>query len=120
MLEMDYLSWSRHYRNFPGQGDLPVLEFMQALSVTGYDGALSLEIFNDDMRAAPPRQTAADGHRSLLFLEERVRQGWLLSREKTLELFALDVELNAQGLEFWLDASSAPEGKIARNGQKSL
>ena len=33
---------------------------------------------------------------------------------------ALDVELNAQGLEFWLDATSAPEGKNARNGQKSL
>ena len=23
-LDMDYLSWSRHFRNFPGQGDLPL------------------------------------------------------------------------------------------------
>ena len=28
------------FRNFPGQGDLPVLDFMRALKTTGYDGAL--------------------------------------------------------------------------------
>lgn len=44
---------------------------------------------------------------SALVLAERERQKWRLPREKTLELFALDVELNAQGLEFWLDS----EGK---------
>ena len=27
-LAMDYLSWSRHYRCFPGQGDLPIGDFM--------------------------------------------------------------------------------------------
>ena len=35
LLQMDYLSWSRHFRNFPGQGDLPLLEFMEALTTTG-------------------------------------------------------------------------------------
>jgi len=39
-----------------------------------------------------------------IVLAERERQGWPLTREETLDLFALDVELNAQGLEFWLDA----------------
>src|SRR6185295_10812056 len=38
VLDMDYLSWSRHYRNFPGQGGLPLADFMQALLATGYDG----------------------------------------------------------------------------------
>ena len=28
---MDLLSWSRHFRCFPGQGDLPVADFMAAL-----------------------------------------------------------------------------------------
>src|SRR3954452_8776195 len=46
-LQMDYLSGSRHFRNFPGQGELPVNDFMKALLPTGYDGALSLEVFND-------------------------------------------------------------------------
>jgi 4-hydroxyphenylpyruvate dioxygenase len=32
---MDYLSWSRHFRNFPGQGDLPLDAFMEALAATG-------------------------------------------------------------------------------------
>jgi hydroxyacylglutathione hydrolase len=39
-----------------------------------------------------------------LVLAERERQKWRLPREKVLEVFALDIELNAQGLEFWLDS----------------
>ena len=41
---------------------------------------------------------------SSLVLAERARQGWRLPSEKVLEVFALDIELNAQGLESWLDA----------------
>src|SRR4030095_7279826 len=72
LLQMDYLSWSRHFRNFPGQGDLPLLEFMEALAATGYDGTLSLEIFNDQFRAGSARSVAVDGHRSLLFLLDQL------------------------------------------------
>jgi hydroxyacylglutathione hydrolase len=42
---------------------------------------------------------------SALVLAERERQGWRLPSEKVLEVFALDIELNAQGLESWLDAN---------------
>jgi len=35
-------------------------------------------------------------------LAERERQGWRLPSEKVLEVFALDIELNAQGIESWL------------------
>src|SRR4029079_11217087 len=73
VLDMDYLSWSRHYRNFPGQGELPLQDFMQALLATGYDGLLSLEIFNDQFRAGSARSLAIDGHRSLLYLLDQVR-----------------------------------------------
>ncbi|KAI3595764.1 4-hydroxyphenylpyruvate dioxygenase [Cupriavidus necator H850] len=68
-LSMDVLSWSRHYRNFPGQGDLPVTDFARAVLQAGYNGPLSLEVFNDDFRAAPARLTAQDGLRSLIWLE---------------------------------------------------
>jgi 4-hydroxyphenylpyruvate dioxygenase len=68
-LSMDVLSWSRHYRNFPGQGDLPVTDFARAVLQAGYTGPLSLEVFNDDFRAAPARLTAQDGLRSLIWLE---------------------------------------------------
>ena len=67
--DMDVLSWSRHYRNFPGQGDLPVTGFVQAVLASGYAGPLSLEVFNDHFRAAPSSQIARDGLRSLVLAE---------------------------------------------------
>ncbi len=73
-LDMDYLSWSRHYRCFPGQGDLPVDAFMDALGATGFDGLLSLEIFNDRFRAGAARSVAIDGQRSLIVMLDDLRQ----------------------------------------------
>ena len=46
-LTMDPLSWSRHHRCFPGQGELELQAFMERLRATGFDGPFSLEIFND-------------------------------------------------------------------------
>lgn len=56
-----------------------------------------------------------EGVRSLV-LAERARQGWRLPRQEVLEIFALDIELNAQGLESWLDA----EGKKGATTKKLL
>jgi 4-hydroxyphenylpyruvate dioxygenase len=67
-LQMDPLSWSRHWRCMPGQGDLDLASFMDALAVTGYDGPVSLEIFNDRFRAGSARAVAVDGRRSLFTL----------------------------------------------------
>ena len=72
-LDMDVLSWSRHFRCFPGQGDMPLVDFMQALQATGYDGEFSLEIFNDQFRAGSPRAVAVDGQRSLVYLMDQLR-----------------------------------------------
>ncbi|MWV28186.1 bifunctional sugar phosphate isomerase/epimerase/4-hydroxyphenylpyruvate dioxygenase family protein [Aurantiacibacter rhizosphaerae] len=69
-LSMDALSWSRHFRVLPGQGDWPVAEYVAAIQRTGYDGWFSLEIFNDQFRAGAASQLAVDGHRSLRFLED--------------------------------------------------
>ena len=70
-LDLDVLSWSRHFRCFPGQGNLPVADFMQAVDATGYNGPLSLEIFNDQFRAQSTREVAIDGMRSLLLLDSK-------------------------------------------------
>jgi 4-hydroxyphenylpyruvate dioxygenase len=72
-LAMDVLQWSRHYRNFPGQGQLDLPRFMEHVLVAGYTGSLSLEIFNDVFREAPNRATAIDAMRSLQWLEEQTR-----------------------------------------------
>ncbi|QRM57728.1 sugar phosphate isomerase/epimerase and 4-hydroxyphenylpyruvate domain-containing protein [Sinorhizobium sp. BG8] len=74
LIDMDLLYWSRHYRNMPGEGDLPVLDFMRAVAATGYDGYLSLEIFNDQFRGGSPTAIAVDGRRSLIYLGDQVRR----------------------------------------------
>ncbi|MDB5843262.1 MAG: 4-hydroxyphenylpyruvate dioxygenase [Polaromonas sp.] len=70
----DVLSHSRHYRCFPGQGELEMVKFTRAVIEAGYSGPLSLEVFNDEFRSAPARANAVDAKRSLLWLEDQVRQ----------------------------------------------
>jgi 4-hydroxyphenylpyruvate dioxygenase len=74
ILAMDVLEWSRHFRCFPGQGEFDLAGFLAPIIKSGYTGPLSLEIFNDGFRAAPTRANAADGLRSLLYLEEKTRE----------------------------------------------
>jgi 4-hydroxyphenylpyruvate dioxygenase len=62
---MDPLSLSRHYRCYPGQGDYPVVDYLDAVTRSGYRGPLSLEIFNDQFRGASAAAIAVDGMRSL-------------------------------------------------------
>ena len=65
-LDMNLRQWYRHYSNMPGQGDLPIRDYVAALLRIGYDGPLSLEIFNDRFRAGSSGVVAKDGMRSLL------------------------------------------------------
>ncbi|MGI5429854.1 bifunctional sugar phosphate isomerase/epimerase/4-hydroxyphenylpyruvate dioxygenase family protein [Streptomyces sp. CA-179760] len=72
LLAMDVLQWSRHYRCFPGQGGFDVAGLVRHVLSTGYDGPLSLEVFNDVFRQADAGPTAVDARRSLLVLQETV------------------------------------------------
>lgn len=69
-LAMDELSWSRHFRNFPGQGQFDIGGFLRAALASGYRGPLSVEVFNDEFRAAPSRVIARDALRSLIYAED--------------------------------------------------
>ncbi len=64
-LVMDPLSLSRHYRCYPGQGEFPIIDFLDAATRAGYGGPLSLEIFNDQFRGGSAVAIAVDGMRSL-------------------------------------------------------
>ena len=64
-IAMDPLSLSRHYRCYPGQGDYPIVDYLDAVTRSGYRGPLSLEIFNDQFRGASAAAIAIDGMRSL-------------------------------------------------------
>jgi 4-hydroxyphenylpyruvate dioxygenase len=64
-IQMDPLSLSRHYRCYPGQGDYPIVDYLDAVARSGYRGPLSLEIFNEQFRGASAAGIAIDGMRSL-------------------------------------------------------
>lgn len=106
VVQMDYLSWSRHFRNMPGQGELPLTEFVATLLEIGYDGPLSLEIFNDQFRTTSASMVAVDGHRSLTFLfDQAVRR--LLPRCSP----ELPARAEPQGVEFVEFAANEEESR---------
>ncbi|WP_336857065.1 bifunctional sugar phosphate isomerase/epimerase/4-hydroxyphenylpyruvate dioxygenase family protein [Sinomonas albida] len=70
-LSLDVLSWSRHYRVFPGEGQFDLPKFLGHVARTGYNGPVSLEVFNDTFRQSDVERTAVDAMRSLIWLEER-------------------------------------------------
>jgi 4-hydroxyphenylpyruvate dioxygenase len=106
-LDMDYLSWSRHYRCFPGQGDLPIDDFMLALAATGFDGLLSLEIFNDRFRAGSARSVAVDGQRSLIVMLDELRAKTGLSLPETPSLPPKAACTGIEFVEFAVDERGA-------------
>lgn len=106
LIEMDLLYWSRHFRNMPGEGDLPVLDFMRAVMATGYGGPISLEIFNDQFRGGSPRTIAKDGLRSLICLMDDVRR---TEPEVTVELAPMPSRIDVSGTAFLEFASRGEE-----------
>ncbi|MFP5253757.1 MAG: TIM barrel protein [Actinomycetes bacterium] len=69
-LSMDVLSWSRHHRLFPGEGDFDLVGFVGHVVRAGYQGPLSLEVFNDTFRQTDTARTAVHAHRSLVALAD--------------------------------------------------
>lgn len=102
-MNMDVLEWSRHYRCFPGQGDFALADFTAQVVKSGYTGPLSLEIFNDGFRGAPPAATAADGNRSLLLLQELTRDELGASCPAAEPLYHPPAHAGWQFLEFAVD-----------------
>jgi 4-hydroxyphenylpyruvate dioxygenase len=116
-LGLDVLSWSRHFRCFPGQGDLPVLGFMESVAATGYAGPLSLEIFNDQFRAGSAARTATDGLRSLILLGDQlatkipaVKEFSMRSPERSSDMLEPKAQSRGVGfLEFAVNEAKASE-----------
>jgi 4-hydroxyphenylpyruvate dioxygenase len=103
-LDMDVLSWSRHFRNFPGQGDLPVADFLKSVEAIGYSGPLSLEIFNDQFRAGSAKRVAVDGLRSLIQLADQTTRLGDPARAEMPDRAPL---LGVEFIEFALDEEPA-------------
>jgi len=71
-LSMDVLSWSRHHRLFPGEGEWDLAAFVAHVLRAGYTGPVSLEVFNDTFRQTDVARTAVHARRSLAWLEDQV------------------------------------------------
>ena len=112
LMKMDILEWSRHFRCFPAQGQLPLVDFACDLTRCGYRGPWSLEIFNDSFRASPNGATAKDGYRSLLWLEEQVRQRLPESRAPLFAPVELPLYAGLEFIEF--AAASAQAGELGQ------
>lgn len=108
MIGMDLQYLSRHFRCMPGEGDLPILDFARAVMATGYDGALSIEIMNDQFRGGIPRIIAADGYRSLIYLMDQVRRA---EPDGGNDLPNLPPRAHAEGIEFIEFAADREEAK---------
>lgn len=107
LIHMDLLHWSRHLRNMPGEGDLPVKDFVKAIYATGYEGYLSLEIFNDQFRGGSARAVAKDGHRSLVHLMDQVSRESGLGRAPARPLPDRSVVHAVEFVEFAADERRA-------------
>jgi 4-hydroxyphenylpyruvate dioxygenase len=100
-MSLDVLSWSRHHRLFPGEGEWDITNFMVRVLRAGYAGPLSLEIFNDVFRQGVPSVTARDAHRSLVALEDAVRLQQLVEGEAAVEnLHGLEEVQTPRGVAF--------------------
>jgi 4-hydroxyphenylpyruvate dioxygenase len=114
-IDMDLLYWSRHFRNMPGEGDLPVVEFTRAVMATGYTGPLSLEIFNDQFRGGAPKAIAVDGHRSLVYLMDQVARAEPAIAASAPAMPARVEVSGVEFIEFAADAQGADEiGELLR------
>jgi len=47
------------HREVPGRGIIPLVDVLRALRDIGYQDFLAVEIFNDDLKAMPPKESAA-------------------------------------------------------------
>lgn len=112
-MQLDYLSWSRHYRNMPGQGALPLVDYVAALISVGYAGPLSLEIFNDRLRAGSAKMAADDGIRALLALQDDAAQ-------KLGQSTALPPRQHCDGVEFIEFAADGTEAEALEHMLTSL
>lgn len=103
-LDMDFLSWSRHFRNMPGQGDFQLTDWAEAIHRIGYQGYWSLEIFNDRFRAGSASGVALDGFRSLQLMHDEVAH-----RPRAPISPAMPPKVKVSGVEFIEFAASDEE-----------
>ena len=119
-LNMDVVEWSRHHRLFPGLGSFDLTGFVGHVLTTGYDGPLSLEVFNDVYRQADPRHAAIDGMRSLLALREAVGARGPAAVRERLQISGLPAAPQLGGHVFTEVAVDEVSGPVVERALRAL
>lgn len=96
-IEMDPEYMSRHFRSMPGEGDLPLLDFMCSVVATGYTGSYSIETLNAQNQGGSARIAAQNAQRALLYLADQTRRTVPTSH---IDLPELPPKGVVQGIEF--------------------
>ncbi|PYE18176.1 4-hydroxyphenylpyruvate dioxygenase [Williamsia limnetica] len=89
-LSMDLKQWSRNHRCFPGEGEMDLLPSTASVFASGYDGPLSLEIFNPGYRERSPHEVARVGAQSLEGLVSALRSLRPTANEAAAEFVSPD------------------------------
>jgi 4-hydroxyphenylpyruvate dioxygenase len=95
-IDMDLRYKSHRFRNLPGEGDLPLVEFLRAVAATGYTGCCSIETANAVSRGNT-RCVSRDAYRSLMNLADQAGRA-----EPSIWLDRGEIPAKAQvhGIEF--------------------
>ena len=105
VMDLEYMS--RQFRCLPGEGDLPLVEFVRAVASTGYTGAYSLDLVENRSRGSL-RQLALDGYRSLIALADAAKRA---EPNCHLELPPLPAKAAIEDVEFIEFAASGVDAE---------
>lgn len=105
---MDLEYKSRRLRCLPGEGDLPLMEFVCAVAATGYTGAYSLDLVENRTRGNNIRQLARDGRIALIALADAAKRA---EPSCHLELPPLPPKAAIEGVEFVEFAASGADAE---------
>ncbi|MHB9433741.1 MULTISPECIES: bifunctional sugar phosphate isomerase/epimerase/4-hydroxyphenylpyruvate dioxygenase family protein [unclassified Mesorhizobium] len=101
-MDLDYKS--HHFRCLPGEGDLPLVDFLRAVAATGYTGSCSIETPNNGSRGGE-RATARDAHRALSYIAD---QAWRAESTGWLDQTAMPPRSRLEGVEF-VEFTASPD-----------
>ena len=107
-IDMDLKYKSRRFRTLPGEGDLPLMDFIRAVSATGYVGCCSIETANAVSRGNA-RRVSRDAYRALMNLADQVGRA---EPSTWLGRGAVPPRAQVHGVEFVEFTASPAEAEI--------
>ena len=107
-IDMDIKYKSLRFRALPGEGDLPLVDFLRAVAATGYAKYCSVETGNTINRGSARRATC-DAYRALMDLADRAGRA---ESSTWLNRAQVPARARVEGVEFVEFTASPPEADV--------